>query len=86
MKIGLDLLESRLMKKAVKQWGEPEFQVYGNMDIYEDWDNTPFLLDKIDDVLEECYVTQSMNQHGRVRVAAVKLRIHIALAGEEDTG
>jgi uncharacterized protein (DUF362 family) len=63
MKMGLDPLESRLMEKAVKEWGKPEFEVYGNMDIYEDWDNTPFLLDKIDDVLEECYAMHNFFTH-----------------------
>lgn len=63
MKMGLGPLESTLMKKAVKEWGKPKFQVYGNMDIYEDWDNTPFLLDKLGDILEECYTMYSFFTH-----------------------
>jgi uncharacterized protein (DUF362 family) len=63
VKMGLDPLDSRLMRKAVAAWGKPRFRVSGDLDEYPDWDNTPCLLDKLDDVLEECYAMHSFFTH-----------------------
>lgn len=63
LKMGLEPMESRLMKKAVAEWGEPGVEIFGNREVYEDWDNTPLLLDKLDDVLEEFYAMHSFFTH-----------------------
>lgn len=63
MRMGLDPLDSRLMRKAVEEWGTPKARVDGKADVYENWDNTPFLLDKLDDALEECYAMHSFFTH-----------------------
>lgn len=62
-KMGLDPMESILMRVAVGEWGRPVFDFYGNNEPYEDWDNTPFLLDRFDDTLEEIYCIHSFLTH-----------------------
>lgn len=62
-KMGLDPMESRLMRKAVKEWGRPSFAVYGDVSHYRDWNNTPFLLDAVDDILEEANIMHHFLTH-----------------------
>lgn len=63
LKMGLDPMESVLMRRAVEEWGRPAFDFYGSDEPYEDWDNTPFLLDRFDDALEEAYCIHSFLTH-----------------------
>lgn len=62
-KMGLNPLESVLMKKAVEEWGRPVFELYGSNKPYENWDNTLFLLAEFDDAIEEIYCVHSFLTH-----------------------
>lgn len=62
-KMGLDPMESVLMKKLVKEFGKPKYKLYGTDEPYDDWDNIPFWLGKVDDVVEESYCVHSFLTH-----------------------
>lgn len=61
--MGLDPMSSALIHKAVGKWGHPSFTIEGDTHPYENWKNTPFYLDKLDDVLEESYCAHSFFTH-----------------------
>ncbi len=62
-KMGLDPMDSAMIRAAVKRWGEPMFHVQGDTKPYPDWDNIPFFLDRFDDILEEVYTAHSFLTH-----------------------
>jgi len=62
-KMGIDPMRSRLMKKAVRKWGKPIYEVAGSEKVYKDWRNTPRILPYIDNILEEWYGAHSFFTH-----------------------
>ena len=62
-KMGLDPMDSAMIRAAVDRWGKPIFHVQGDTRPYPDWENIPFLLDKFDDLLEEVYTAHSFLTH-----------------------
>ncbi len=62
-KMGLDPMDSAMIRAAVERWGEPIFHIQGDTKPYPDWDNIPMLLDKFDDLIEEVYTAHSFLTH-----------------------
>ena len=63
LKMGLNPMRSRLMKKVVKKWGKPDYTVSGPLTPYREWRNTPYFLPYFDDYLEEWYTAHSFFTH-----------------------
>ncbi len=63
LKMGIKPLCSRLMRKVVKKWGEPTYQVSGSMEQYKKWCKPVFFMSKFDDILEEWYSAHSFFTH-----------------------
>lgn len=62
-KMGMDPMDSVLMRKVVAEWGRPTFELEGDASVYEGWTNPPLLLDKLDDALEEFYCMHNFFTH-----------------------
>lgn len=63
LKMGIDPMRSRLMKKVVNKWGKPTYSVSGPITKYEKWKAPPFFLPYFDDILEEWYGGHSFFTH-----------------------
>lgn len=63
LKMGINPMRSRLMRKVVAKWGTPAYKVLGPMDIYKKWCKPPFFLPPFDDILEEWYAAHSFFTH-----------------------
>jgi len=63
LKMGINPMRSRLMKKVVKKWGKPTYEVSGPMDVYKKWRKPPHFLPYFDDILEEWYTAHSFFTH-----------------------
>jgi uncharacterized protein (DUF362 family) len=63
MKMGLNPMRSRLMRKVVDRWGMPSYTTSGNAAPYEGWNNPPRFLPHFDDMLEEWYSAHSFFTH-----------------------
>jgi uncharacterized protein (DUF362 family) len=62
-KMGINPMQSRLMKKVVKKWGEPFYKISGPEERYKKWHKPPFFLPPFDDILEEWYTAHSIFTH-----------------------
>ncbi len=63
-KMGLDPLQSRLMRKVVERWGRPTVSVKGPMTVYRPWNNPPVMLAPLDHMLDDWYTVHSLVSHG----------------------
>lgn len=63
LKMGINPMRSRLMRKVVKKWGKPSYRVTGPEDKYKKWRKPPFFLPPFDDILEEWYAAHSFFTH-----------------------
>lgn len=63
LKMGINPMRSRLMKKIVEREGRPEFTVSGSLDRYPGWKKPPLFLPYFDDILEEWYTAHSFFTH-----------------------
>lgn len=63
LKMGIKPMCSRLMRKVVKKWGEPSYEVSGSMTTYKKWRRPVFFMSKFDDILEEWYSAHSFFTH-----------------------
>lgn len=63
LKMGIDPMRSRIMRKLVARKGEPEYAVSGPTAPYPGWRQPPRLLPRIDDLLEEWNGAHSFLTH-----------------------
>ena len=62
-KMGIDPMDSSVVKLAVKRWGKPVFHVRGDTTPYPDWENVPTAYPVLEDALEEAYATFAYLTH-----------------------
>jgi uncharacterized protein (DUF362 family) len=53
LKMGLNPMNHSLMRLAVEEWGAPNYEVYGNTEPYENWENIAPLGNMALDLIEE---------------------------------
>lgn len=57
LKMGVDPMESPLMRIAVAQYGKPEYDVDGSLELYNSWKNAPMTVAKIMLLLDRVGIT-----------------------------